>query len=152
MFLSRLNESIRHDVEVTRRRSSLVGSQTPRRQAVYTKILIAAALGAGYGLWGLEAASPLAIPLILWAIAVLLLVWRMNPTLSLFVACSAAFAIGFGAVWTIVLGRLLATCKPPACQTTDPATDVLYAAAILTPVLLAGAAVIAIRHLGLRRG
>jgi len=108
-------------------------------------------LGAGYGLWGLEAASPLAIPLILWAIAVLLLVWRMNPTLSLFVTCSAGYAIGFGAVWTIVLGRLLATCKPPTCQTADPATDVLYAAAILMPLLLAGSALIAIRHLGRRR-
>jgi hypothetical protein len=129
----------------------LVGSQTPWRLAVYTKILIAAALGAGYGLWGLEAASPLAIPLILWAIAVLLLVWRMNPTLSLFVVCSGAFAIGFGAVWTIVLGRLLATCNPPTCQTADPATDVLYAAAIVMPLLLAGSALIAIRHLGRRR-
>jgi hypothetical protein len=102
-------------------------------------------------LWALEAASPLAIPLILWAVAVLLLVWRMNPTLALYVACSAAYVIGFGAVWTIVLGRLLATCKPPTCQTADPATDVLYAAALMTPLLLAGSALIAIRHLGLRR-
>jgi hypothetical protein len=129
----------------------LVGSQSPWRLSVYTKILIAAALGAGYGLWGLEAASPLAIPLILWAIMVLLLVWRMNPTTSLFVACCAAFAIGFGAVWTIVLGRLLATCKPPTCQTADPATDVLYAVAILMPLLLAASSLIAIRHLALRR-
>jgi hypothetical protein len=129
----------------------LVGSQAPWRLAVYTKILIAAALGAGYGLWALEAASPLAIPLILWAVTVLLLVWRMNPTLALYVACSAAYVIGFGAVWTIVLGRLLATCKPPTCQTADPATDVLYAAALMTPLLLAGSALIAIRHLGLRR-
>jgi hypothetical protein len=128
----------------------LAGSQTRRRLAVYSKILIAAALGAGYGLWGLEAASPLAIPLILWAIAVLLFVWRMNPTLSLFVACSAAFTIGFGAVWTIVLGQLLATCKPPSCQTADPTTDVLYAAATLMPLLLAASALVAIRRLGRR--
>lgn len=129
----------------------MVGSQTPWRLAVCTKILIAAALGAGYGLWGLEAASPLSIPLILWAITVLMLVWRINPTTSLFVACSVAFAIGFGAVWTIVLGRLLATCKPPTCQTADPATDVLYAVAILMPLLLAASALVAIRHLSLRR-
>jgi hypothetical protein len=129
----------------------LDATQSAWRLAVYTKILVAAALGAGYGLWGLEAASPLAIPLILWAITVLLLVWRVNPTPALFVAYSAAYAIGFGAVWTIVLGRLLATCKPPACQTADPATDVVYAAAIVMPLLLAGSALITIRKLALRR-
>jgi hypothetical protein len=41
---------------------------------VYVQVLTSAGLGAGYGLWGLEAASPLAIPLILWAAMVLLLV------------------------------------------------------------------------------
>ncbi len=118
---------------------------------MYVKILIAAGLGAGYGLWALEAASPLAIPMVLWAIAVLLLVWRVRPTLWLFVACAAAYVIGFGAVWMIALGRLLATCKPPTCQTADPATDVLYAAGILLPVLLAGPALTAVRRLTLTR-
>jgi hypothetical protein len=118
---------------------------------LYIKILVAAGLGAGYGLWGLEAASPLAIPLILWAIAVLLLVWRVRPSLWLFVRCAAAFVTGFGAVWMIVLARLLATCKPPNCQTADPATDVVYASAILMPLLLGGAALVAVRHLTLRR-
>lgn len=121
------------------------------RLIVYIKVLIAAGLGAGYGLWGLEAASPLAIPMVLRAIAVLLLVWRGRPTLWLFGACAAAYVIGFGAVWMVVLGRLLATCKPPTCQTADPATEIVYAAAILMPLLLAGSALMAVRQLSLRR-
>lgn len=115
------------------------------------KILIAAGLGAGYGLWALEAVSPLAIPMVLWAIAVLVVVWRARPTLWLFAACAVAYVIGFGAVWTIVLGRLLATCKPPNCQTADPATDVVYAAAILMPLLLSGLALITVRRPTLKR-
>lgn len=118
---------------------------------MYFKLLIAAGLGAGYCLLALEAASPLAIPLALWAIAVLLLVWRVRPTLWLFAAFAVAYVIGFGVVCTIVLGRLLATCKPPNCQTADPATDVVYAAAILMPLLLGGSALVAVRHLTLRR-
>jgi hypothetical protein len=55
----------------------------------YIQIAIAAALGAGYGLWGLEAASPLAIPLLLWAVLVLLLVWRMPPRFGLFIGYAA---------------------------------------------------------------
>jgi fatty acid desaturase len=65
---------------------------------VYVRILISAGLGVGYGLWGLEAASPLAIPLILWAAMVLLLVWRMPPKPGVFVACVCAYVMGFGAV------------------------------------------------------
>lgn len=116
-----------------------------------TFLLIAAGLGGGYGLWGLEAASPLAIPLILWAVMVLLLVWRMPPKLWLFVLCVGAYVAGFGAVWTLVLGKLLATCKPPSCQTADPATDVFYAAALLIPLLVVGSALIAVRKLVLNR-
>lgn len=59
----------------------------------YIQIAIAAALGTGYGLWGLEAASPLAIPLLLWAVLVLLLVWRMPPRFGLFIGYAAAFAL-----------------------------------------------------------
>jgi hypothetical protein len=118
---------------------------------VYFKVLIAAGLGAGYGLWGLEVASPLAVLMALWAIAVLSLVWRVRPTLWLFVGCAAAFVIGFGAVWMIVLGPLLATCKPPNCQTADPATDIVYAAAILMPLLLIGSGLMAVRRVTLRR-
>ena len=118
---------------------------------VYVQILILAGLGVGYGLWGLEAASPLAIPLILWAAMVLLLVWRMPPKPRVFVACVCAYVAGFGAVWTLVLGQLLATCKPPSCQTADPATDVFYAAALLIPLLVVGSALIAVRKLVLHR-
>jgi hypothetical protein len=119
--------------------------------SVYFQILIAAGLGAGYGLWGLEAASPLAIPLILWAVIVLLLVWRMPLKLGLLVGCPAAFVAGFGAVWTFVLGHLLATCKPPSCQTADPVTDAFYAAALLIPLFIAGSTLVAVRGLPLHR-
>ncbi len=118
---------------------------------IYIQIVIAAALGAGYGLWGLEAASPLAIPLILWAVLVLLLVWRMPRRLVLFIGCVVAFVAGFGLVWTVVLGRLLATCKPPSCQTADTATDVFYAAALLAPLIVVGTALFAVRKLILHR-
>jgi hypothetical protein len=118
---------------------------------IYVHVAIAAALGAGYGLWGLEAASPLAIPLILWAVLVLLLVWRMPPRLVLFIGCVVAFVVGFGLVWTVVLGRLLAACKPPSCQTADAATDVFYAAAVLGPLIVVGTALFAVRKLILHR-
>jgi hypothetical protein len=121
------------------------------RGRVYVQIVIGAVLGAGYGLWGLEAASPLAIPLVLWALMVLLLVWRMAPQLRLFVACAIAYTAGFGAVWTIVLGQLLATCKPPSCQTADATTDVFYAAAVLLPLLVAASVVITVRQLVFHR-
>ena len=123
----------------------MLGMKT--RTRLYRQFVVAAGLGAGYGLWGLEAASPLAIPLILWAVLVLLLVWRMPPQLGFFVACIAAYALGFGAVWTLVLGRLLATCNPPSCQTSDPATDVFYAAALLLPLLVVASGLIAVRKL-----
>jgi hypothetical protein len=116
------------------------------RGRIYGQIVVAAGLGAGYGLWGLEAALPLSIPLILWAAMVLLLVWRMAPPLRLFLACVGAYIAGFGAVWTLVLGQLLATCKPPSCQTTDAVTDVVYAASVLLPLVVAGSVLIAVRQ------
>lgn len=117
-----------------------------RRVRILVQILIATGLGAGYGLWGLEAASPLAIPLILWAALVLLLVWRLPPEFGLLFACASGYVAGFGAVWTFVLGQLIATCKPPTCQTADAATDVLYAAALLIPLLLVASGLIALRR------
>ena len=113
----------------------------------YIRIAIAAALGVGYGLWSLEAASPLAIPLLLWAVLVLVLAWRLPPRFGLFFGYAAAFVVGFRAVWTVVLGHLIATCKPPNCQTADVATDVFYAAALLVPVIVAGLALLAVRKL-----
>lgn len=118
---------------------------------VLIQLAIAAALGAGYGLWGLEAASPLAIPLLLWAVMVLLLVWRMPPRFGLFIAYAAAFGVGFAAVWTFVLGRLNGSCKPPSCQTADAATDVFYAAALLIPLIVAGLALVVVHRLRVRR-
>ena len=56
---------------------------TNTQSHVYLQVLIAVGLGAGYGLWALEAASPLASPLILRAVMVLLLVWRMPLKLEL---------------------------------------------------------------------
>ncbi len=117
----------------------------------YGRIAVAAALGAGYGFWGLEAALPLAIPLVLWAVLVLLLVWRMPPSFWLFIACAGAYVVGFGLVWTIVLGKLLATCKPPSCQSSDMATDFFYAAALLVPLIFVGSALFAVRKLVLHR-
>jgi hypothetical protein len=118
-----------------------------RRARILVQILIAAGLGAGYGLWGLEAASPLAIPLILWALMVLLLVWRMPPEFGLLLACAGAYLAEFSAVWTFVLGQLIATCKPPTCKTADAATDVFYAAALLIPLLLVASGLLAVRKL-----
>lgn len=141
---------IRRGLTVRTPRQNLVLATNPR-SCVYFLVLIAAVLGAGYGLWGLEAASPLAIPLILWAVMVLLLVWRMPAELGLFVACAGSYIAGFGAVWTFVLGRLLASCNPPSCQTADPGTDVFYAAAMLIPILVVGSALFAVRKLLLHR-
>ena len=124
---------------------------TNTRSRIYLQVLIAAGLGAGDGLWGLEAASPLAIPLILWAVMVLLLVWRMPPTLGFFAACAGAYVAGFGVVWTLVLGRLLANCNPPSCQTADPGTDLFYAAALLIPLLVVVSALFVVRKLLLHR-
>lgn len=124
---------------------------TNTRSRVYTRVLLAAGLGAGYGFWGLEAASPLAIPLLLWAVMVLLLVWRMPPKLGFFLACAGAYVAGFAVVWTLVLGRLLASCSPPSCQTADAATDVFYAAALLIPLLVVGSALFVVHKLLLHR-
>ena len=111
------------------------------------RIAIAAGLGVGYGLSGLEAASPLAIPLLLWAVLVLLLVWRMPANFELLIGCTAALVAGFGIGWTVVLGQLIATCKPPSCQTSNAATDVFYAAALLVPLIIAGATLLTVRKI-----
>ena len=127
----------------------MIGVEPTARTLI--QIAIAAALGAGYGLWGLEAASPLAIPLLLWAVLVLMLVWRMPPRFGLFIGYAAAFVVGFGEVWTAVLGRLIATCEPPSCQTADAATDGFYAAALLVPLIAAGLALLVVRKLRVHR-
>ena len=124
---------------------------TNTRSRIYVQLLIAAGLGAGYVFWGLEAASPLAIPLLLWAVMVPLLVWRMPPKLGFFLACACAYVAGFGVVWTLVLGRLLASCNPQSCQTADAGMDVFYAAALLVPVVVVGSALFVVHKLLLHR-
>jgi hypothetical protein len=83
----------------------------------------------------------------LWAVLVLLLVWRVPANFGLLIGCTAAFVAGFGIVWAVVLGQLIATCKPPSCQTSDAATDVFYAATLLVPLVVAGAILLAVRKL-----
>lgn len=103
-------------------------------------LLIAASVGAIYGLLGLEAASPLAILLLIWAIGILLLTWRLPSDRRTIAAAAVGFVCGFGVVWTIALGSLLSSCKPPSCQTADPMTDLSYALALAAPLMgLAGA-------------
>src|SRR6266704_517514 len=104
-------------------------------------LLIAAALGAVYGLIGLEAASPLAIPLVLWAIGILVLSWRLPADPRAVSAAVVGLAAGFGTVWMIVLGSLLADCKPPSCHSADPTTDLVTAFALIAPIIALSGAV-----------
>ena len=97
--------------------------------------VIAVSFGAVYGLLALEAASPLAIVLLVWVIAILILAWRLPLKATALAASVGGFITGFGVLWAVVLGAQLATCRPPACATADPATDVLYALAFLVPVI-----------------
>ena len=108
-------------------------------------LLIAVAAGAVYGLIGLEAASPLAIPLALWAVGILLLAWRLPADLRTVSAAAVGLVCGFGIVWIIALGSLLASCKPPSCQAADPTTNLLTALALVAPLIA-----IAIAEIGLR--
>lgn len=109
-------------------------------------LAIAASVGAVYGLIGLEAASPLAILLIIWAIGILLLAWRLPADLRTIAAAIGGFACGFGIVWTIALGSVLSSCKPPSCQTADPITDLLYALALVAPLIAIASAEVGIRE------
>jgi len=45
----------------------------------------------------------------------------------------------------IALGSLLASCKPPSCQTADPMTDVVTALALIAPIFALAGAVIRLR-------
>lgn len=102
-------------------------------------LVIAIGGGAIYGLLALEAVSPLAIALLIWAIAILVLAWRVPLKARVVAASAGGFVIGFSIVWAVVVGQQLATCKPPSCIAADPMTDLLYALAFLVPVIaLAG--------------
>jgi len=109
-------------------------------------LLIAAGVGAVYGLIGLEAVSPLAIPLALWAIGILLLAWRLPADLRTVTGAAVGFVYGFGIVWTVALGNLLASCKPPSCATAGPTTDVLYALVLIAPMIALAGAEIGVRE------
>jgi len=108
--------------------------------------MIAVAAGAVYGLIGLEAASPLAIPLVLWAVGILLLAWRLPADLGTVSAAVMGFVGSFAIVWIVALGSLLASCKPPSCQTADPTTDLVTALALIAPIIFLSGAVIGVRE------
>jgi len=109
-------------------------------------LVIAGGVGAIYGLLALEAVSPLGIALLIWAIAILVLAWRVPLKARVVAASAGGFVVGFSIVWAVVIGQQLATCKPPSCIAADPMTDFLYALAFLVPVVtLAGG------EIGLRR-
>jgi formate/nitrite transporter FocA (FNT family) len=81
-----------------------------------------------------------AIVLLAWTIAILVLARRLPLTATVVAASVGGLVIGFGLLWAAIVGTQLATCRPPTCTTADPATDVLYALAFLVPVIaLAGA-------------
>jgi hypothetical protein len=102
-------------------------------------LVIAAGVGAIYGLLALEAVSPLAIVLLIWGIVILVLAWRIPLRARVVKSSASGFVSGFGIAWAIVLERQLATCKPVSCTANDPATDLLYALAFLAPTIaLAG--------------
>ena len=102
--------------------------------------MIAVGVGAVYGLLALEAVSPVAIVLLAWAIAILVIAWRLPLKATVVAASAGGLVIGFGLIWTDVSRALLASCRPPSCTSADPATDLLYALAFLVPVItLAGA-------------
>jgi hypothetical protein len=109
-------------------------------------LLIAASVGAVYGLIGLEAASPLAIPFVIWIIGILLLVWRLPANRRTVVAAGVGFVCGFGIVWAVVLGNLLSYCKPPSCKTADPMTDVFTGLALVAPLIVVAGAEIGLRE------
>ena len=112
---------------------------------MWPRALVAVALGAVYGLLALEAVSPVGILMVGWAVAILILAWRL-PLKARVVAVSAAgLVVGFGLLWAAVLETQLANCKPPTCATADPSTDVLYALAFLAPVIAVGSVEIGVR-------
>ncbi len=108
-------------------------------------LITAVGVGAVYGLLALEAVSPVAIVLLAWAIAILVLAWRLPLKAPVVAASAGGLVIGFGVIWTPVSGVLLATCRPPRCTTADPATDLLYALVFLVPVIAIAGAEIALR-------
>ena len=108
-------------------------------------LVIAVSVGAVYGLLALEAASPLAIVLPVWVIAILILAWRLPVNATALAASVGGFGTGFGLLWAAVLGTQLATCSPPICATANPATEVLYALAFLVPVIALSSAELGLR-------
>jgi hypothetical protein len=109
-------------------------------------LLIAASVGAVYGLIGLEAASPLAIPFAIWVVGILLLAWRLPANPRTLAAAAVGFVCGFGIVWTVVLGNLLSYCKPPGCETADPMTDVFTGLVLVAPLIVLAGAEIGLRE------
>jgi hypothetical protein len=108
--------------------------------------LIATGLGIVYGLLGLEVVSPLVLLLVIGAGMILFLAWRLPADFMAMAAAGVGFVCGFGIVWAVALGRLIATCTPPACQTADPTTELLYALALVVPLMTLAGAEIGLRE------
>ena len=103
-------------------------------------LVLAGGVGAIYGLLALEAASPVGIVVLLWAIVILAMAWRLPIRARLIAAAAGGLILGFGLVWAAVLGPQLTTCSPPSCVAADAVTNELYALVFLVPVIaLAGA-------------
>jgi hypothetical protein len=103
-------------------------------------------LGIVYGLLGLEVVSPLALLLVMWAGIILFLAWRLPAGFMAMAAAGVGFVCGFGIAWAVALGRLIATCTPPACKTADPTTELLYALALAVPLITLAGAEIGLRE------
>jgi len=81
--------------------------------------VIAVSFGAVYGLLALEAASPLAIVLLVWVIAILILAWRLPLRATALAASVGGFITGFGVLWAVVLGH---NSQPAGLQHVQPQT------------------------------
>lgn len=114
-------------------------------------LVLAGGVGAIYGLLALEAASPVGILVLLCAIGILVLAWRLPIRAPLIAAAAGGLVIGFGLVWAAVIAQQLTSCKPPSCVAADPMTGELYALAFLVPVIALAGAEIGLRTWLFRR-
>jgi hypothetical protein len=112
---------------------------------MWLRALVAVGFGAVYGLLALEAVSPVGILLVGWAVAILVLAWRLPLNARVVAASAGGMVTGFGLTWAALLGTQIASCKVPTCAAADPSTDILYALAFLTPIIAFSGAAIALR-------
>ncbi len=82
---------------------------------------------------------------------ILFLASRLPADFMAMAAAGVGFVCGFGIVWAVAAGRLIATCTPPTCQTADPTTEVLYALAFVVLLITFAGAEIDLREWLARR-